>query len=273
MEHLALDIFDSENEELCQLYWRTDDEGDFSLKVSEIAKKTGFRQSDITKIVKNSCVAYSPNIQCSVCGSPKEFTSRSEYQACTPFSGWECSYCIEDKHIALDEKKRELLEESLRTARSTPIDTEEMDFRTAAFFLALVRYSANEDLSKIQALAANQDDLLSPDSDFDLQIVKHLYRSGIIAVSPTSALDAIELNEEGGFSFYLNKVTWELPLKDDDSLPRVVSRIEKKFQDMEYIDTEYESVREICQEICLLECLAYLNYVVEDWFYPELADT
>lgn len=264
MAHLDLDIFDSDREELCKLYWQIDCKGKFALKVSEIATKFGVKVSTVTKIVKGSCVAYSPNIQCNVCESPKEFSSRSEYHTGTPVSSWECDYCIEKNKVTVDEKKLQLLEESLSSARANPVNTDEIGFKNAVFFLALVRHSANEELTQIQALVTNQGDLISPDLDFDLQIVNELYHAGFIAISPLSPLDAIEMNEESGFSFYLNKVAWEVSLEDGDSLPKAISRIEKKFEDSEYVVAERESVEEICREICLLECLAYLNHVIEE---------
>ncbi len=264
MAYFDLDIFNTEHEKMCELYWEVDSEGNFTSKISEIAKKLSVKKSDVTKIVKASCVAYSPNIQCTVCKSPKEFSSRSEYQTFTATTNWECNYCIEERQLAIDEKKRKLLEESLSSARSTPLNTETIGFKNAAFLLALVRYSANEDLTQIQALSTNQTDLLSPEFDFDFKIVKDLYHSGIIAVSPLSPLEAIELNEENGFSFYLNKVIWEVPLEKTDSLPSVINRIKKKFESMEYIDAEHESIKEVGKELCLVECLAYLTHVVEE---------
>ncbi|ASG65857.1 hypothetical protein CEW91_10380 [Idiomarina piscisalsi] len=266
MEHLHLDIYDSNHEELCRLYWEVTDEGKFLLKVSEVAKMFGVKQSDITKIVKSSCVTYSPKTLCCVCKKPRKFASRSEYQASKPNLSWECSYCSVERELSLDEKKRELLGRSLKTALLNPLNTDEIGFMSATFFLALVRYSANENLTEISPLSVRQKGLLSPQFDFDIKIVKHLYREGVIAISPLSPLDALELNEDGGLEFYLDQVAWEVPLKDDDSLSKVITRIEKKFEEMEYIDSEYESVKEICQELCLLECLEYLDHVIEEHY-------
>jgi hypothetical protein len=130
--------------------------------------------------------------------------------------------------------------------------------------LALIRYSASEDLSYLNEFEANKIDVFSPDYDYSLKIIEELYRARLIAINPISDLDTIELVEEGRFSFYLNRVKWLLPLQNDVHPSKFIEELEAKISSMKYVETSYDDVLALCKEISLKECLTYLEFVLAE---------
>lgn len=244
---------------ICNMYWEMDDSGEFKYKVSEIAYKYGGNANTILNTVKQSCIAYSNATFCQCCSVPISFNTRSDYTSKKSIQRWTCPECIQDEKRILEDEKSEVLESVLAQKLESPITVDDLSFRQAIFLMSLVRFCGSEDLTYIHELTYNNTDYLSPEYDFDLKIVKELSRSNIIAINPISDLDAIELNDEGGFTFYLNKVKWIIPLPERISPSSFVHELEERISSMAYVESSYDEVVELCKEICLLECLSYLD--------------
>lgn len=250
--------------DICNMYWDIDDSGQFTYKVSDISNKYGSNSNSILKIVKQSCIAYSEITYCSACGVPFSYTSRANYSVSRSLHNWICPDCINSKNKIIEDEKENVLENALEYWKNNPIDIDTLSFRHAIFLLSLVRFCGSEDLTYIRPISSNKSDYLSPKYDFDLSLIEELYRNNVIAINPLSDLDAIELKEEGRFSFYLDRVSWLIPLREGENPISFIHSLEEKISSMEYVDSSYDEVVSLCKEISLLECLNYLDFVLAE---------
>ena len=267
MKAMHVEIYEDNGDisEICSMYWALDEDGDFVYKVKEIAENFGTSTNGVVKTAKTNSASFSENLFCSVCEEPYQYQSRGGYLSSTEDKEWTCAECRGNHKKILNDKKIRTIENSLEFFRQNYPELDDLSFRHAVFLLSLIRFCGSEDLSYIEQYDSNKTGLLSPDKEFDLIILKELYRNNIIAINPFSDLDLIELNEEGGFSYYPTQVMWVPPLFDTISHPaNFVKSLETKMGSMEYIDSSYDDVMDLCQEISLLECLSYLEFVLNE---------
>jgi hypothetical protein len=69
---------DPTRREISRRYYATNKRDRFVEDVSEIASDHGLTWKQVLSVARSSCIALSTVHQCTVCGKPKEFTSRKE---------------------------------------------------------------------------------------------------------------------------------------------------------------------------------------------------
>ncbi len=176
---------------------------------------------------------------------------------------------MEDEKLIADERKKIILSHEFMQQRThNPLSIECLEVRSTVLLLSLIRYAANEDLTFINEYGTNTTDRFSPDTDDDVDFLKELYRKGCIAIAPFSNTDTITLKEDNNFSFYLRSVKWLLPLPEKQSFKEFIILLENKIASTDYLEANYDEVIELCKDISLRECLAYLKYKMEEHKLP-----
>lgn len=98
MSRIELEFLtDNETErEICRQYWQFGDDDRFMHPVSRIAEVFSIPRYKVASRVAGVCRAFAPDKRCAICGQPRPFTSRTDYQerrgsgVRTP---WTCQDC------------------------------------------------------------------------------------------------------------------------------------------------------------------------------------
>lgn len=261
MEQLHLDIFQDEYEAVCKLYWELESENKFTYKVSEIANIVGLKASQISSIVRKSCVAYSNSVHCNICETAYELTGRNDYDSHHyRHTSWKCNDCLEDEKEKQRKIRKQQIIKFIDSTRVDPIDLSELTLKEAVYLLSFIRHSANEMLTGFNAVVENRIEQLMPQPDSDAELIRGLYFSDLIALSDDTSQHAFSFEGDKLTSFSLVNAIWRLEFQEGDSLGNVLKRLEDLLSDSEYIETVSDELCELITEISLMECLAYLEY-------------
>lgn len=249
---------------LCEKYWEIDNEQRFVHKVSELADEFDIPSNQITKFVSTYSNALSDNICCKGCQIPYIFLSRSDFQQYgRQECSWTCRQCQnkakqleEAKRIRALEQYREIIRAKYKSDNPGPIDPRGLSIESAVYLLSFVRLLATEDLGFARPLNSVKRQL-SPTANWDWEIVRLLYREGLISVDPNSQIEAFD--GQTAESFYLDRVQWHLPFGLSSANPKdFASELEEILRGNEW-PTEWINGRlDIWRKVALQECLQYL---------------
>lgn len=269
MEQLHLDVFQNEYEAVCKLYWELDTENKFLYKVSEIANMVGLKASQISSIVRKSCVAYSNSVHCDICETAYELTGRNDYDSHHyRHTSWACKDCLEEKKERQLIARKQQIIKFIDSTRVDPIDISELTLKEAIYLLSFIRHSANEMLTGFNAMGMNQIEQLMPQSNSNVEIIRTLYFSKLIALSDDTSQHVFSFEEDKLTSISLVNSIWKLEFREGDSLGNLLKRLEVLLSDSEYIEAVSDDLYELIVEISLMECLAYLEYNLSEHNLP-----
>lgn len=250
--------------EICRNYWAIDDEGNFIKKVSEIGKEHSLSTYEVLKIIQCNCIAYSTTQFCKLCAEPYIYRSRSEYPS-TLETLWTCQECITREQKKIHTERYDLiLNKFLQTQIRNPLTISKLTMRQSILILALIRHSGSEDFSQIKEYEKNEIDILSPSRNFDLEIIQELYNEKLIAISPNSDPDSLLWNDYGNLEARLPDVQWLLPLNKECHPKEFIIKLEEKITSTKFIETEAEGLINLCRQVALHDCLAYLQHVMKE---------
>jgi RNase P subunit RPR2 len=261
MTDLEFEITNQDNEimAICSRYWQINEKGEFVETVTAIAKEYGVSINEITKRVQLNSRAYSKRLSCQHCGVKLFFENRSSYTAHKAQLNWACNECKEKQHEIESEKKFNLLLADFEKSLESPILIESLNARQALFLLSLLKFAINEKMTEINEYESNRLNFLSPTIEFDLKILNELFDAKIIRVSYLSNLETITL-KENNYSFYISKVKWLIPFDDKIfQLSSFYNALEARIKSQGFIETHFEEISSLCQEVSKIECLAYLD--------------
>ena len=109
---------DSSAQEICRQYWKTDEDGNFVHKVSDIAERLGFKQHAVIKYVNEYSKAYLADMVCDKCGKPLAFLkSRSDFTAFAR-QNIKRKFCPDCQEL-VNERESELRREQASKARQS----------------------------------------------------------------------------------------------------------------------------------------------------------
>jgi hypothetical protein len=148
------------------------------------------------------------------------------------------------------------------------VDAKTLALEDIVYLISFVRLGAAEDFSFIRPLGSITD-LFSPRKHFDYDVLKGLYRRGLIFVHPNSDIDAFNFDGEDFKSFNLDKVFWVLPAGINGvSTQRFIADAEDLIKSEEWPDAWREESYILWKRIALEECLQYLEMVLEEHRLP-----
>jgi hypothetical protein len=199
-------------DELCSMYWATDDDGSFTYTVKSLAEQYGQPAHKVTRIVSEVCVARSLAQKCVSCGVGFAYKTRSEWTSRNPrYAPDRCSECVAEakrqaavaRDLANAGKRAEIKARYRVVDNGEPIIADDLDLSEAMALSALFE-DAEEVAAGITTPILSRTDHLTPWRDYDFKIVSALIDAGRIRVSPESPIEAFVWNEDGslGDEFY-----------------------------------------------------------------------
>jgi hypothetical protein len=270
--------FKSENDNLIRLsqkYWELDSEFKFVYRVNDLAEEFGVSPYSLNKLISEHCEAFSTVIVCENCGKQDVFFSRSDFQEHHRLfrkkKTWLCSDCsfARQSHevevrLVLERKRQALIREHYSLSRRSPSNIKALSFENAVYLLSFIRYAGTEDLDFAWPFQSI-DEPFAPTKDFEYDILKQLYRAGVIYVHPESKPSAFEFENDLPNTFYLNRVMWALPIHEKTADTKgVVEELEEIFRTMNWPEDWHDQQIDLWRKIALQECLQYLNVTTSE---------
>ena len=267
--NLIFSTSEDNTQNLCEGYWLANENSEFQFKTSYLAQTFNLPVNKITKIVKENCSAESTEIVCQNCDDFYVYISRSDFQEKQRqlnfyLNNWLCKKCIDEEK----EKERQEREEKLEQYKNTIkqqypsqriiLDLNNISLEDAVYLLSFIRFSANEELTSAYPLDTTHfEDRLSPQSDFDYEIVVQLFQHNIIRVDPNSHIESF--TGENAKSFYPSKVFWLLPISaNSNDTKGLILEIEEIFRVGFFPNDWREERLYLWKKIALQECLDFL---------------
>jgi len=245
---------------ICERYWATNEDGSFTETVSAICKDVGLPQGKLTRVIGEHSYVYFESHSCPACWTPFALSSRTALQQRLQRVAKLCDDCSAKEAAQLKERKLALLLQSEKEALAEAVAVEDLNFKHAAYLLALIKFAGTEDLSEIGEYGRERAGRLSPSDRMDIEILRALYSNRHIYVSSSSQLAALTLTDGSGqYKFQLDFVRWKIALQDGlSNYTSIYSKLEAHL--VERLNREgAPAVRELCDELALEECLAYLE--------------
>ena len=131
-----------------------------------------------------------------------------------------CTACEKEQElgIQLRQQAKETEEQELRKKLSSyiyscntakPFSPQELDLRTRVYLSALIKSRLSEQGLYLNTLL-HDGQSLSPTNDMDLEVLRALYKSGIIHLHIGNGIDAFTMESGEIKSFFLQKVFWKI---------------------------------------------------------------
>lgn len=166
-----------------------------------------------------------------------------------------CSNCVEAER-ALAEYQKEQIKE-VYSRKRTPVDFEDLSFEQKVYLGALCRALCKENLLEIKPYhSANT--ALAPTDDLRSQMYKSLSYDEIIAVSPSSPIEAFVTDDDDFPNrYYTYKVTYYINLACSSDKQELFDEI---LNPTYYSPEDEEDALCLWRKIAVGECLEYLDY-------------
>lgn len=277
MEKLNLIIFTDDEIviSLCKNYWQISEDLKFENNVKSLAKAAELSQKQFLELINDECNAQSTEIFCQDCEVPAIFKSRNDFLEKQRglnwyLSNWLCEDCSAERKHQEEQKKldainryRQLIKQNY-SSEPAEIILENLFLEDALYLLSFIRFCANEELTFGRPYGSlNFHESLSPKTEFDYEILRHLYKRGIIKVHPESPVDAF--TGEMAETFYLDKVFWILPvLPASDHSKHLVKQLEEMFRLNTFPREWLDESLALWRKLALNECLQYLEHSLEE---------
>lgn len=269
--NLTIKTSDSNLTNLCYKYWDTDDEFKFVYTVSALTQEFEMPKRQILNVVNDNCDAQSTEILCEDCSTPYIYQSRSDFQEkqrhlshSWSSNEWICLNCSKERKKLEQEEKLERLNQYRKLISErysgipNAINPDSITLEDAVYLLSFYRLCASEDFSFAKPITSVFHTRLSPEQNFDYEILRQLYQENIIKAHPNSPIDAFK--GENAETFYLDKVFWILPVSVNTETSRdLYTNLEEIFRTGSFPDHWHDKQLDLWKKIALHECLEYLT--------------
>ena len=252
---------DQQSQEIAELYWSQDDEGQFVYRVAEIAETYGVSSREVQEIASQAAIAESEARQCGHCGLGRRFKSRHEATTSGSYirAGFVCDDCRIQEAAEKREAERRLIAEHYTVPVDFQLDCAAFSLSEAVGLYALIRQCGDEDHSRLLPVRTASQPIAPQEYVFD--VLRELHRN-VLWVDPDSASDAFVWETGSPESFYLSDVRWRVP-GEPDELARIASELRRTFEEKDWpshwtLEAPYLQRRIAAQELAdyLLLCLA-----------------
>lgn len=166
-----------------------------------------------------------------------------------------CDNCISEELAMREFQERQI--KNVYSRKREPVDFADLSFEQKVYLGALCRALCKENLFEIKSYSGSNR-VLAPTNELCSQLYKSLSHDEIIAVSPTSPLEAFVVDDEDfPDRYYIYKVTYYLNL----IFPPNKQDLFTEILDPSYYSAEYEDeALDLWRKIAVSECLEYLDY-------------
>jgi len=256
---------DPEIRALCLRYWRLDaDSGRFAETVARIYRDEGLSQSELTAVVRRHSRAWSTVMKCARCAEPLLFATRTDFISRSEGRPFRCDACQASEQEQLAIAKRLRIVQAFEQAMAEGRPLSALAPRHCLYLLALLKYAGSEDLSHIRPYCQVRQERLTPQRDMDRELINDLWRAGVIAVDPASDPAAIDLDKDQNARVHFNEVRW-LPIVPGLAGPALYEVLEHHVLHPDFLLAGATELRACCDELALLECLAFLEMALEEY--------
>lgn len=273
LEYLTNDL---KNQLICQKYWELNQYGVFVYSASDLADNYKINTSELYRIIRESCIVHLSGAICPSCGVTHTCRNRTDFNKLIRKSNILCQRCEKkqqqeekQRQEEIERKKRQEIQEKEKIQRQYLIDNFQrliqhpFNFHSITpkyliLLLALIRFSADEELLYLQSYSSIHGVSLTPNHDFSMRLLSRLFDENIITPSPHSSLSCFIWEENNSYNrFYLTTVEWLI----NHNLPilSIQNEIERIIYSDGFLEDNIEDIWELCNEIALEECLAYLS--------------
>lgn len=166
-----------------------------------------------------------------------------------------CENCIEEE-LAMQEFRKKRIE-YVYSQNKIPVEFSSLTFEQKVYLGALCRALCKENLFEIKPYSGSKA-VLAPTNDLCVQLYKELSRNEIIAVSPTSPVEAFNVDSNDFPNvYYIYRVTYYLnlvfPCDKQDLFTEILNPT--------YYSAEHEEDALILwKKVAVAECIEYLEY-------------
>lgn len=166
-----------------------------------------------------------------------------------------CDNCIKEELAMREFQERQI--KNVYSREREPVDFEDISFEQKVYLGALCRALCKENLFEIKPYSGSNR-VLAPTNELCSQLYRSLSYDEIIAVSPSSPLEAFVVDDEDFPNrYYTYKVTYYLNLLFPPNKQDLFTEI----LDPSYYSAEYEDeALDLWRKIAVSECLEYLDY-------------
>jgi hypothetical protein len=182
--------------EVCELYWLTDENGNFVHTVKAIAEQYGITSNELTKTVNSSCSAYTTDLGCPTCHRGFKIRSRSHFADLRRYPARTCADCEEaarleaERQAAKVEAQRiEAIAELFTVEQGERVVVADLSLRQAMTLGALIRGIGGDHHGIVSPLS-QRSERLAPSDDLSLRLVESIWSDGLIEIHPTTSVGA-----------------------------------------------------------------------------------
>ena len=223
---------DQRSQEIAELYWSQDEEGQFVYRVAEIAETYGVSSHEILEIASEAAVAESESRQCGNCGSGRRFKSRHEASTSGSYfgGGFICDECRVQQATDRREAERKLIAECYSVPEDARLDCTKLSLEEAVGLYSLIRQCADESHSRMLPVQTASQSVAPQEYVFDL--LRELHEN-VLWVDPDSDSDAFDWETGAPDRFYLAAVRWRVPGEPTDLAP-VATELQRMFEEKDW---------------------------------------
>lgn len=166
-----------------------------------------------------------------------------------------CENCIEEERRLMNYRINQI--KKMYSREREPVDFYGLSFEQKVFLGALCRSLGKENLFEIKPYMESNV-VLAPTSELCAQLYRELSRNQIIAVSPTSDLEAFDIDaKDFPMTYYIYKVTYYLNLV----FPSDKNDLFTDILNPNYYSSENEAeALTLWRRIAVAECIEYLDF-------------
>ncbi|MCL7942247.1 hypothetical protein M8009_18370 [Halomonas sp. ATCH28] len=246
---------------ICEDYWRQDEQGNFALKITDIANSYGMKPQSVSQFVAQRAAVWLDELLCSECKQPFHFSTRSEYQEKQKILNRACAPCLKTIKKTIENENNCLKLEFNEVAKNENLNLENIDLKSRVYLLSALQALGNESLTSIGPLNKYPTCTLSPDPTYDKNILYYLIDRNILqarlGVHPYTVLP----NENLHSGIDIGRTAIALGFENEQ-----ISLFLTNFCDdakMGRLKASNEFI-DLCMEIQMHECISFLDQALAD---------
>ena len=257
-----------EVDEMCKLYWSTDDSGAFLYTVKAIAERYSVTSNEVTKSVTASCRAYTIEPVCSTCGNGFRISSRSHFTELRRYQARSCAECAAAVKAEADREARRIadvrrliLQERFAVIAGDQLVVADLTLRSAMTIAALLRDDGCTSDGVITPMR-NRVENLAPTSEFGLELVRDAWRAGLINIHPSAPHDAFGWKDDTPNTVTLELVPFFLRGTGlpDERLTDFMTQFELLVEVKSWPSSWHDELAPVWMEIAIAEATASLVF-------------
>ncbi|HEY8501598.1 MAG TPA: hypothetical protein VIL21_02840, partial [Solirubrobacterales bacterium] len=247
---------DPRSQEIAELYWSQDDEGQFVYRVAEIAETYDISSREVQEVACRAAVAESESRQCGHCGLGRRFRSRHEASTTGSYlqGGFICDECSIQEAAERREAERRLIAEHYSVPDDYRFDCANLSLEEAVGLYSLIRQCADEDHSRLLPVRTASQTIGPHEYVFDLLRMLH---ENLLWVDPDSDSDAFVWENGAPDRFYLDAVRWRVP-GEPGELARIAQELRRIFEEKDWPEHWEDEAPHLQRRIAAHELADYL---------------